>query len=114
MTVHTTPVVDISSVELEDTGPLAEAVDAPMATHATVLWTDGSGIEAGVWSCTPGNSRWHLETHEFVYVVSGRMTVTRDGEEPVEVSAGSTVFFEKGWQGLWLIHETITKSYVTF
>jgi uncharacterized cupin superfamily protein len=114
MTAHPTPTVDVSSVELEDTGPLAEAVDCDMATHAAVLWTDGSGIEAGVWSCTPGTSRWHLATHEFIYVVSGRMTVTRDGEEPVVIEAGFTAFFEKGWQGIWLIHETITKSYVIF
>jgi hypothetical protein len=110
----TTPLIDVSSVALDDTGPLAEAVDSDMATHAKVLWSDGQAAEAGVWSCTPGNSRWSLETHEFIYVVSGRMTVTRDGGEPVEVSAGSTVFFENGWQGTWLIHETLTKSYVIF
>jgi uncharacterized protein len=110
----TTPLIDVSSVTLDDTGPLAEAVGSEMATHAKVLWGDSQGVEAGVWSCTPGDSRWNLETHEFIYVVSGRMTVTRDGGEAVEVGAGSTVFFEKGWQGTWVIHETITKSYVVF
>jgi uncharacterized protein len=114
MTAHHTPTIDVSSVELEDTGPLPEAVDCDMATHAAVLWSDGSGAEAGVWSCTPGASRWHLATHEFIYVVSGRMTVTRDGEEAVVIEAGCTAFFEKGWQGIWLIQETITKSYVIF
>lgn len=110
----TTPLIDVSTVVLDDTGPLPEAVDSDMATHGAVLWSEGDGAEAGVWRCTPGNSRWTLETHEFIYVVSGRMTVTRDGGEAVEVSAGSTAFFEKGWQGTWLIHETITKSYVVF
>jgi uncharacterized cupin superfamily protein len=109
-----TPIANVSSIELEDTGMLAQAVDSAMATRGTVLWADGSGVEAGIWSCAPGKSRWNLLTHEFIYVVSGRMTVTRDGGEPLEITAGCTAFFEKGWQGTWLIHETITKSYVAF
>jgi uncharacterized cupin superfamily protein len=110
----TTPLFDVSSITLADTGQLAEAVGCEMATRARVLWSNGDGVEAGVWSCGPGISRWTFDTHEFIHVVSGHMTVTRDGGEAVEVAAGSTVFFEKGWQGTWLIHETITKSYVVF
>lgn len=111
--VPMTPVLDVSSVELEESGPLPEALSEGMDTHSKVLWT-ADGIEAGVWSCTPGNSRWALETHEFIYVASGQMTVTRDGAEPVEVGMGDCAFFERGWQGTWLIHETIRKSYVVF
>lgn len=112
-TVPLTPVLDVANVVLDDSGPLPEALSEGMATHSKVLWS-ADGIESGVWSCTPGDSRWSLETHEFIYVASGRMTVTRDGGEPVEVSAGDCAFFENGWQGTWLIHETILKSYVVF
>jgi uncharacterized cupin superfamily protein len=42
------------------------------------------------------------------------MTVTRDGEESVEVGAGTSAFFEKGWSGTWEIHERLLKSYVIF
>jgi uncharacterized cupin superfamily protein len=110
----TTPLIDVSAVQLDESGPLQEALDAGMNTRAALLWSNDAGVEAGVWSCTPGNSRWALQTHEFIYVVSGRMTVTRDGGEPLEVGAGQSVFFERGWQGTWLIHETIVKSYVIF
>jgi uncharacterized cupin superfamily protein len=109
-----TPLYDVSTVALDDTGPLSEAVGSDMATRGKVLWANDEGVVAGVWSCTPGNSRWSFATNEFIYVVEGWMTATRDGGEAVEVRSGSTVFFEKGWQGMWLIHETILKSYVVF
>lgn len=110
----TTPLIKAASAELGDTGPLPEALDTEMWTRTTVVWDDGAGAEAGIWSCTPGNSRWKLDQHEVIYVIDGRMTVTRDGAEPVEVGPGTTVVFEKGWQGTWLIHETLIKSYVLF
>ncbi|HVA20493.1 MAG TPA: cupin domain-containing protein [Candidatus Micrarchaeia archaeon] len=99
---------------LEDWGPLAEATGAPMQTSGTTLWSDGSGSESGVWECSPGPSRWSLETNEFVHILAGRMTVTPDGGVPIEVGAGSTAVFPKGWTGTWDIHERIRKLYVIF
>ena len=32
------------------------------------MWSEGEQ-EMGIWECTPGPSRWLLETHEFVHVV---------------------------------------------
>ena len=42
------------------------------------------------------------------------MTVTRDGEEPVELGAGDMAVFPKGWCGTWDIHETVRKVYAIF
>jgi uncharacterized cupin superfamily protein len=42
------------------------------------------------------------------------MTVTPEGGEPLEVSAGNTAVFPLGWAGTWQIHETIRKIYVIF
>jgi uncharacterized protein len=92
-----------ATAELEDWGPLEEATDDPMQTSGLTLWNDGDQ-EVGVWECTPGPSYWKLETHEFVHIVAGSMTVTPDGGEPVEIAAGGT----------WQIHETIRKIYVIF
>lgn len=109
-----TPLVDVAGVQLDDAGPLPEATGAEMQMRSKVLWRDDSGAEAGVWSCEPGPSRWVLETHEFIYVAKGRMTVTRDGSSAVEVTSGQSAFFEKGWSGTWDIHEPLLKSYVIF
>ena len=74
--------------ELEDWGPLPEATGDPMATHGIEVWVDG-GSSAGIWQCAPGPSRWSLETHEVIYLVSGRMTVTPDEGDPSEIGRAS-------------------------
>jgi uncharacterized protein len=105
---------DAASASLKSSGPLKEATGPEMMTSALSLWEDGKGAEVGIWECTAGPSRWSLETHEFVHIVSGHMTVTRDGEDPVEVGPGDTVVFERGWQGTWDIADTLRKIYVIF
>ena len=99
--------------DLEDWGPLAEATGEPMQTSGITLWSDGDQ-EVGVWECTPGPSRWTLETHEAVYILAGRMTVTPDGGAPQEVGTGDCAVFPRGWSGTWQIHETIRKLYVIY
>ncbi|HEV8065154.1 MAG TPA: cupin domain-containing protein [Acidimicrobiales bacterium] len=106
---------DAATAELEDWGPLQEATGAEMSTAGVTLWKDdASGDESGIWECTPGPSYWELETNEFVHIVAGRMTVTEDGGEPIEVAAGDTALFATGWKGTWDIAETVRKLYVIF
>ncbi len=102
-----------ASAELEDWGPLEEATGEEMTTSGLTLWKDGDS-EVGVWQCTPGPSYWKLETHEFVQIVAGRMTVTPDGGRPTEIGPGDVAVFPRGWAGSWQIHETIRKVYVIF
>jgi uncharacterized protein len=101
------------AADLEDWGPLEEATGEPMQTTGKTLWAGGEQ-EVGVWGCTPGPSRWTLETHEAVHILSGRMTVTPDGGEPQDIGPGDTAVFPRGWSGNWQIHETIRKLYVLF
>ena len=100
--------------DLEDWGPLAEATGPEMRTAGLTLWQDGAGSETGIWECTPGPSRWTLETNELVHVLSGSMTVTADGAEPTEVGPGDVLMFPKGWTGTWHLHETLRKVYAIF
>jgi uncharacterized protein len=102
-----------ATAELEDWGPLDEATGDLMQTRGLDIWQDGSQ-EIGVWECTPGPSYWKQQDHEFVYVLSGRMTVTPDGGAPIDISAGDTALFPRGWAGTWQIHETIRKVFVIF
>jgi uncharacterized protein len=102
------------TADLEDWGPLAEATGTEMQTAGLTFWEGGNGAETGIWECTPGPSRWLLETNEFVQVLAGRMTVTADGGEPLELAAGDAVTFPKGWSGTWDITETLRKAYVIF
>ncbi|HUZ20538.1 MAG TPA: cupin domain-containing protein [Acidimicrobiales bacterium] len=99
--------------DLEDWGPLAEATGPEMHTSGITIWQDGDD-EAGIWECTPGPSRWLLETNELVHIVKGRMTVTVDGGEAVELGPGDTAVFPKGWSGTWEIHEPLRKVYAIY
>jgi uncharacterized cupin superfamily protein len=100
--------------DLEDWGPLEEATGPEMQTSGLTLWKDETGSETGIWECTPGPSRWVLETNELVYVLSGSMTVTADGAEPTAAGPGDVLMFPKGWTGTWHIHETLRKVYAIF
>ncbi len=110
------PVINGSALtaELDDWGPLSEATGPEMATSGFTLWADGAGSETGIWQCTAGPSYWTLETNEFVNVLSGSMTVTADGGEPIDLGPGDTALFPVGWRGSWQIHETLRKLYVIF
>ena len=110
----TTTFLPSPDVELEDWGPLEEATGPQMDTSGISIWEDGKGADSGVWECTPGPSHWTLETNEFIYVVSGRMTVTPDGGEPLELGPGNSAVFPVGWTGTWDIHETLRKLYVIY
>lgn len=112
--VPTVIVSDARAIELEDWGPLAEATGEPMRQWGKKLWTGEGVVEAGLWECEPGPSRWLFETNESITVISGRMTVTEDGGEPREVKAGDSAVFPRGWSGTWEIHETVFKFYTAF
>lgn len=101
--------------ELDDWGPCPEATGLQMDTRGRYLWKDeATGSESGIWECTPGPSRWVLQTNEFVHVLSGSMSITPDGGETEFVGAGDTVFIPRGWSGNWELHETLRKLYVIF
>lgn len=102
-----------AEAELEDWGPLDEATGEPMAVHGLELWVDGEK-SAGIWQVTAGPSYWRQEENEVIYVLSGRMTVTPDGGEPLDVNAGDIAVFPLGWAGTWQIHETLRKVYAIF
>ncbi|MDX6717664.1 MAG: uncharacterized protein QOH30_4222 [Baekduia sp.] len=111
-----TPLLALAATltDLEDWGALEEAIGPEMHTSGVELWSDGAQ-SAGVWRCTPGPSRWDFtDVAEFIHVLEGSMTVTRDGGEATAAKAGDVVVFPKGWAGTWEIHETLTKAYVTF
>ena len=76
---------------------------------------DDRTVISGIWESDAGTSRWEfLGRGEIIHVLSGRMTVHRDGEEPVEITAGTSAFFPIGWCGTWTVHETLRKVYVVY
>jgi uncharacterized protein len=116
--IDTTVLSAAATAELEDWGLLEEATspDSPMQVHGLTMWTgpEGSGQESGIWQCTAGPSYWVQEENEFIYLLSGSLTVTPDGGKPATFGAGDSAMFPRGWRGTWDLHETVRKVYVVF
>jgi hypothetical protein len=116
--IDTTVLSAAATAELEDWGLLEEATsdEVPMQVHGLTMWTgpEGSGQETGIWQCTAGPSYWVQEENEFIYLLSGSLTVTPDGGKPVSFGAGDSAMFPRGWRGTWDLHETVRKVYVVF
>ena len=116
--IDTTVLSAAATAELEDWGLLEEATSegAPMQVHGLTLWTgpEGSGQESGIWQCTAGPSYWVQEENEFIYLLSGSLTVTPEGGKPATFGAGDCAMFPRGWRGTWDLHETVRKVYVVF
>ena len=96
--------------------PSAEPLTGDILTRSLVPWSSPDGrIVCGTWECEPGASRWEfLDRGEFIHVISGRMTVHQDGEEPVELTPGSSAVFPLGWCGTWPVHEPLRKVFTVF
>ncbi len=116
--IDTTVLSAAATAELEDWGPLEEATseEVPMQTHGLTIWTgpEDSGQSTGIWQCTAGPSYWVQEENEFIYILSGSLTVTPDGGKPATFGAGDSAMFPRGWRGTWDLHETVRKVYVLF
>ena len=96
--------------------PSAEPLTGDIMTRSWVPFTSDDGkILCGIWECEPGASRWEfLDRGEFIHVLSGRMTVQQDGDEPVELTAGSSAVFPLGWTGTWTVDETLRKVFTVY
>ena len=118
--IDTTVLQAAATAELEDWGLLEEATsdEIPMQVHGLTVWSATpdaeDGPSTGIWQCTAGPSYWVQEENEFIYLLSGSLTVTPDGGEPQTFGAGDSAMFPRGWRGTWDLHETVRKVYVLF
>ncbi|MBB2975383.1 hypothetical protein FHX49_000949 [Microbacterium endophyticum] len=96
--------------------PSAEPLSGAIEVRSRVEFTNEERtVISGVWESDLGTSRWEFLTRgEIIHIVSGAMTVQRDGEEPVELTAGSAAFFPIGWTGIWTVTEVVRKFYVVY
>ena len=77
----------------------------------TILWQSEDGKQCnGIWECTPGVFDY-VHTDETGCVVDGRVTVTPEGGEPMELRPGDVFFFSEGSRTRWEVHETVRKAF---
>ncbi|MFB6274659.1 MAG: cupin domain-containing protein [Halothece sp.] len=64
-----------------------------------------------VWSKEASQFPWTYDEPETCYFVAGKVTVTPDGGDPVEVGQGDLVTFPAGMSCTWKIHSDVKKHY---
>lgn len=63
------------------------------------------------WGKDISSFPWHYDEQETCYLIEGRVTVTPDGGEPIEIVAGELATFPAGLSCRWDIHEPVLKHY---
>ena len=81
-----------------------------MKTWVLHTSNDGSMI-SGIWTATQGTYHATYSEYEFVHLIEGRITITPDDEEPINVGPGDAFVVEAGFKGTWEILESVIKHF---
>lgn len=116
---HVIRPADAASSELDEkplAPPSAQPISGEILVRSRVEFTNEERtVISGIWESDPGTSRWEFLTRgEIVHILSGVLVVQRDGQEAVELSAGSAAHFPVGWTGVWTVTEPVRKFYVVY
>jgi uncharacterized protein len=64
-----------------------------------------------IWTKEKSEFPWEYDAEETCYVLEGRVIVTPDGGEPVEIGPGDLVTFPSGMGCTWRVETPIRKHY---
>ena len=89
--------------------PLSQDASSPSAGFTQVASIDDMAV--GVWDHTVGKST-HTEEDEVFIIVSGTVTVTEEGEEPIAFGPGDIGILRSGARTTWSVTETLRKVWI--
>ncbi|MCZ8181380.1 MAG: cupin domain-containing protein [Beijerinckiaceae bacterium] len=95
-------------------GPAAEVlVSAPPECHSLNLFTDASGLRAGIWDVsTPCERRFvPHRIHELMHLLEGEVTLTHQSEGAARFRAGDVIFVPQGAPYAWKNERKVVKYY---
>ena len=67
----------------------------------------------GIWACTEGAFECTELGDELQTIISGRLTLTRQGAESIDCGPGDSVYTRKGERVIWDIKQDVTKVFLT-
>ena len=108
-----TKIIDktVEPIESDLDGWVKQMGNPTMQTWIEYKSEDGS-LLSGRWEATEGTYHATYAGWEFVHIMAGKAIVTAEGGEPLTLSAGESMVFEKTFVGTWEIIEPITKHFV--
>ncbi|MCQ0091045.1 cupin domain-containing protein [Roseovarius sp. M141] len=84
----------------------------PTMTTTVQHTTEDGKVLSGTWQATVGTFHATYTDYEFVHMISGRIIITPDGGDAVEVGPGDAFVVEADFKGTWKILEDVTKHFV--
>ncbi|WP_336652645.1 MULTISPECIES: cupin domain-containing protein [unclassified Leucobacter] len=89
------------------------ALTEGLTEAAVSTWSNGR-IDTGLWECTPGDFTAERNGYtEICTILSGRVTLEVEGQQPEEFGPGDVMVMPSGWKGVWRVHEPLRKHYTT-
>jgi uncharacterized cupin superfamily protein len=110
-----TTIFKFGAVENAESGDLpgwTVVEGSPTMKTAVQHKTEDGKVLSGTWQATPGTYHATYSDYEFVHMIAGRIIITPDGGQPVEVGPGDAFVVEADFKGTWKIVEPVTKHFV--
>ncbi|WP_449283085.1 cupin domain-containing protein [Leucobacter sp.] len=102
-----------AAADLGAHAPKPTATTPGLTEAAASTWSNGR-IDTGLWECTPGDFTAERNGYtEICTILSGRVTIEVDGQDPEEFGPGDVMVMPSGWKGVWRVHEPLRKHYTT-
>lgn len=112
-TVITHALHDTSSADLGEAMPKPTAITSGLTEASRSIWTDGR-IDTGLWECGSGDFTAERNGYtEICTILSGRVTIEVEGQEPEQFGPGDVMVMPSGWKGVWRVLEPLRKHYTT-
>lgn len=102
---------DTASADLGPHDPKPTAVTAGLTEASVSTWSDDR-IDTGLWECTAGTFTAERNGYtEICTILSGRVFLEVEGQEPEEFGPGDVMIMPSGWKGVWRVTEPVRKHY---
>ena len=96
-------------------GPAPEVLVSPKPTcHSLNVFTDSSGMRAGVWDVMTPCERTFVphRVHELMHILEGEFTFQHRDGETLSIKAGDSLFVPRGAPYAWINDKPVVKYYV--
>ncbi len=93
--------------------PKPTAVTDGLTEASTKVWESGK-ITTGLWESGAGSFTATREGYtEICTILSGKLTLEVEGQEPEDFGPGDIMVMPSGWVGIWHVHEPVRKHFTT-
>jgi hypothetical protein len=102
---------DSAGIDLGEPRPKPTTLTPGQVEADRTMWA-GPRLEAGLWSCTPGDFTTHRDGFdEIMHILSGAGSVTADDGARIDFGPGTTFVLPDGYRGTWSVTEAVRKVY---